>query len=188
MSQKYKEFNEVPTDVLASRLAELSDVVSHKRESLDRETTMRVPAELDRDADLVLSNAALRLTELEQDNAALRSKFVEVEKARDGFHEECGRLSAKVQELEEAFGLAISIMKNDLVSVATDCIELGCTDVETSKIMHSAIFQLVDKNLPAKSKLAAAVIEAAINFRKCTGEFQRLSLFDAVKAYQVAQK
>lgn len=60
MSQKYKQSKDVPNEVIIERLRELAKAVT-KRDSLEREFTMRVPAELDRDADLVLSEAAKRL-------------------------------------------------------------------------------------------------------------------------------
>ena len=68
MSSKYKESSEVPTETICGRLLELSEAVTKGRESINREFTMRVPAELDRDADLVLSEAAKRLKELSAAN------------------------------------------------------------------------------------------------------------------------
>lgn len=61
MSTKYKNSKDVPTRLLAQRLRELSDAISGGKESTAREFTMRIPAECDRDADLVLSEAAARL-------------------------------------------------------------------------------------------------------------------------------
>lgn len=55
MSNKYKHGDEVPSDVLCKRLDELSDAVTRGRDAINLEFTMRIPAELDRDADLVLS-------------------------------------------------------------------------------------------------------------------------------------
>ena len=64
MSTKYKKYNDVPTDVLANRLEQLSDSVDKGYDEMRREFTRRIPAELDRDADLVLSQSARRMTEL----------------------------------------------------------------------------------------------------------------------------
>lgn len=61
MSTTYKNDKDIPTEVICDRLEELSNAVSSRK--MD-EFTMRVPAELDRDADLVLSTAAKRLREL----------------------------------------------------------------------------------------------------------------------------
>ena len=61
MSNQYKDEDEVPTEVICKRLDELSDAVTKGRDAVAREFVMRVPAELDHDADLVLSTAAKRL-------------------------------------------------------------------------------------------------------------------------------
>ena len=61
MSRKYNSSPEVPTEVLVNRLKELSSAITTGRDALEREFTMRIPAECDRDADLVLSEAAKRL-------------------------------------------------------------------------------------------------------------------------------
>jgi hypothetical protein len=69
MSTKYQHSKEVPTEVLIKRLEELSDAVvarmNRDNDKFEREFTCRIPAELDRDADLVLSEASKRLIELE---------------------------------------------------------------------------------------------------------------------------
>lgn len=64
MSTQYKKMEEVPTAALADRLMELSRFVAANDFS---DFSMRVPAELDRDADVVMSGAALRLLQLEQE-------------------------------------------------------------------------------------------------------------------------
>lgn len=70
MSTKYKHRDRVPTEVLAARLDELADVVAARMKGdpapMYREFTCRIPAELDRDPDLVLSTAAKRLREFEE--------------------------------------------------------------------------------------------------------------------------
>lgn len=64
MSQQYKHGDRIPTEVIAQRLDELSDAAT-KGEAGLHEFYMRIPAELDHDADLVLHAAAKRLRELE---------------------------------------------------------------------------------------------------------------------------
>lgn len=59
MSIKYKAGNQVPDEALCVRLEELTDAVTKGR--TNQEFTMRVPAEVDRDADLVLAEAARRI-------------------------------------------------------------------------------------------------------------------------------
>ena len=66
MSTKYKHGEYVPTEILADRLDELADAVTKGRDSINSEFTMRVPAELDRDPDLVMSEAAKRLREISE--------------------------------------------------------------------------------------------------------------------------
>ena len=63
MSNKYKHGDRVPTDVLIARLDELANAVTSGKSAIGREFTMRVPAELDYDADLVISQTAERLRE-----------------------------------------------------------------------------------------------------------------------------
>ena len=57
----YRDSSDIPNSVLADRLDALSDAVTKGRDAVAREFTMRVPAEHDRDADLVLSEAADRI-------------------------------------------------------------------------------------------------------------------------------
>lgn len=58
MSTRYRAEDFIPDAIIADRLDELAGAVADQR--LD-EFTMRIPAELDHDADLVLSEAARRL-------------------------------------------------------------------------------------------------------------------------------
>ncbi len=74
MSTKYKNFEEVPTEILSSRLIVLSDIVSTQRIKMPSEFVMHIPGEMDRDPDLVLANAAVRLTELQAEVDKLREK------------------------------------------------------------------------------------------------------------------
>ena len=58
MSTKYEDPKLVPTSVLIERLKELADAIAKGNRD---ELTMRIPAEADRDADIVLAEAAKRL-------------------------------------------------------------------------------------------------------------------------------
>lgn len=71
MSTQYKESKEVPTTVLIARLKELARAVANGDK---HELTMRVPAELDRDADLVLMEAARRLEQRVEPEAVTIAK------------------------------------------------------------------------------------------------------------------
>jgi hypothetical protein len=59
MSTRYKRGCDVPNGTLATRLDELAHVVTTG--TFGSEFSMRVPAELDRDADIVMTEAARRL-------------------------------------------------------------------------------------------------------------------------------
>lgn len=72
MSTLYQSSKDVPTEVLAARLNELADVVAQKRDRIGAEFTMRIPAECDRDADLVMSESAVRLEALQAKCEKLR--------------------------------------------------------------------------------------------------------------------
>lgn len=83
MSTKYRNSRDVPLDTIITRLEELSDAVIGGRESQGREFTMRIPAECDRDADLVIGEAAVRLVALQAENEALRARVAEYEALTD---------------------------------------------------------------------------------------------------------
>ena len=80
MTQKYKHGEKIPSKVLVKRLEELSSAVAKGKDSILREFTMRVPAEMDRDADIVLSLSAKRIEELEGELSVLKefSKWIKV--------------------------------------------------------------------------------------------------------------
>lgn len=65
MSTTYKIGDYIPSEVLCQRLMELATAVTKGQPTILREFTMRVPAERDHDADLVLVEAATRIIELE---------------------------------------------------------------------------------------------------------------------------
>ncbi len=67
MSNKYRLSGDVPDSVLINRLEELSDAVTRGRDAINREFFMSVPAQLDKDADLVLAEAARRLRGVNDD-------------------------------------------------------------------------------------------------------------------------
>lgn len=74
MSTTYKTGDYIPSEVLCQRLIELATAVTKGQPTILREFTMRVPAERDHDADLVLVEAATRIADLETRLAALRSE------------------------------------------------------------------------------------------------------------------
>lgn len=74
MSNQYKEAAQVPTPIFYARLKELASSAS-KGEWND--FYMRIPAEVDHDADLVLMGAAIRLSELQM---RVESQQAEIER------------------------------------------------------------------------------------------------------------
>lgn len=67
MSTQYKKSEDIPTEVLCNRVKELIKLVTNG-EVKHNEFTMRVPVELDRDADVVLAELVRRLNEVEEVN------------------------------------------------------------------------------------------------------------------------
>lgn len=66
MSTKYKSPKDVPLNLIIARLLELSGAISDGRDSQSREFIMRIPAECDRDADIVIAQSAMRLDQARQ--------------------------------------------------------------------------------------------------------------------------
>ena len=81
MSRAYRNSSDVPLDAIIKRLHELSDAVVGGRKTQAQEFVMRVPAECDHDADLVLAEAAVRLDALRKYNAELQDENDNLRKA-----------------------------------------------------------------------------------------------------------
>ena len=64
MSTNYKRSEDVPTQVLIKRLYVLSSSICSGKMKMSSIFNMRVPAECDFDADIVLAEAATRLEKL----------------------------------------------------------------------------------------------------------------------------
>lgn len=64
MSNIYRRAEDVPTHILVNRLHELAKAAPKNCPDHSQEFTLRVPVELDRDADVVLHECAKRLGEL----------------------------------------------------------------------------------------------------------------------------
>ena len=73
MSTKYKLSDEVPSGVLADRLDVLSDAVTQGIKKIGQVFYMSIPAEVDHDADLVISGAAKRIRDLEAQLSTIQS-------------------------------------------------------------------------------------------------------------------
>lgn len=75
MSNHYKQSKDVPNTVLCKRLDELARAVTNGDDGIKREFSMRVPAELDHDSDLVLSEAADRIEKLDRIESVLKRYY-----------------------------------------------------------------------------------------------------------------
>ena len=73
MSTKYKYPKDVPIEILISRLNELSDIITgeNPKQNMEREFNMRIPAEYDRDPDLVMAISATRMKDITKENEHL---------------------------------------------------------------------------------------------------------------------
>lgn len=110
MSREYKKGSDVPSEVISSRLRELSDVITKPAMSRTpdwSEFYMRIPAQVDRDADLVLCEAARRIESLEKRVKELDDRLLDKQNANkalfsiyDESEVENNLLKDKVKELE----------------------------------------------------------------------------------------
>jgi len=107
VSRAYRNSSNVPLDAIIKRLHELSDAVVGGRKTQAQEFVMRVPAECDHDADLVLAEAAVRLDALRKYNAELQAENDNLRKANQdcvAWEKACeanlDRALARVAELE----------------------------------------------------------------------------------------
>src|SRR5690554_5672002 len=105
MSTKYRNSSDVPLDTIITRLRELADAVTGGSKSQEREFTMRIPAECDRDADLVIDEAAGRLSNMQAENEALRAQFKETEEKGRVLMDMCRFWKARTAEQEEEMEL-----------------------------------------------------------------------------------
>ena len=80
MSREYDDASEVPTAVLCDRLEELWKAVTEGRQGIDREFYMRIPVEVDHDADVVIAEACKRLLSV-RDNLATAVEMLGLIKA-----------------------------------------------------------------------------------------------------------
>lgn len=87
MSTQYQSSKDVPTEVLAARLNDLAHVVAQRRDCIGAEFTMRIPAECDRDADLVMAEAARRMQAMSIDLEHARIRIKELERTQAGHNQ-----------------------------------------------------------------------------------------------------
>lgn len=100
MSTQYKKPSEVPTDTLIIRVENLADAVT-KGESGKDEFTMRIPAECDRDADIVLTEFARRFKELEKQLAKANESALFYKEQYEKTDRECTKLAMRESKANE---------------------------------------------------------------------------------------
>lgn len=85
MSSQYKHPSEVPDEVLLARVKQLVEAITKPGVDPRFELTMRIPAECDRDADIVLSELARRYKLLRNADPATNKTLAPVAKGRYGY-------------------------------------------------------------------------------------------------------
>lgn len=65
MTTYYKKSSDVPSKILCDRLTVLASAVTDGPVAISREFGMRIPCEVDYDADMILAEAGERIKELE---------------------------------------------------------------------------------------------------------------------------
>ena len=110
MSDKYKDSadghqgtasvkhinDDVPTEVLVSRLNELAHSVTLGPDAVRQEFNMHIPTELDHAVDWILSGAAKELERLQRQNAAYEKSLNTVYELKDGYSQEYQMIAAEV--------------------------------------------------------------------------------------------
>jgi hypothetical protein len=104
MSNKYKNSEDVPTEMLVNRLKELVNALVDRPigEIWSSEFTMRIPAELDRDADLVMSELGRRLLQVTTERDALQAEVSLLKKDSYALHRENAALWEYLTPNEQA--------------------------------------------------------------------------------------
>ena len=129
MSTKYKFSDEVPSDVLVARLRELSDAITKGSKMIASEFYMSIPAQVDRDADLVLSGAAKRIEDLLKQ---LKQKDEEIERLNEEVVKFAGCLQAAsiaLRQIDQAndnpdkFNTIIDYIINSIAKVILEALD-----------------------------------------------------------------
>lgn len=106
MSSQYKNTESVPDEILLTRVAELVDAVTKGQAGLN-EFTMRVPAECDRDADLVLTELAIRYRRIRDKESKAEAKLKELHGFIERLKGECIDVLFDFAADRDAKGLAL---------------------------------------------------------------------------------
>ncbi|WP_412535946.1 hypothetical protein [Marinobacter sp. MIT932201] len=110
MSTEFKSTRAVPLEKIITRLKGLSEAITKGGDYQDREFTMRIPAECDRDADLVIAEAATRLQQLQAANRDLQAWF-------DDARAEAEKAQERIKDLEQ---VATSVRRDLILRAEPD--------------------------------------------------------------------
>ena len=137
MSRKYKDSKDVPTTVLCARLDELWKAVTGGRDSIAREFYMRIPAEVDNDADIVICEASQRLTRLEAENA---QQAKQLEEAADLFMlltKDVLEKKVRIDELKamDSANKAMAVSQNNAITELYAQLQLSAGVIERQALL-----------------------------------------------------
>ncbi len=121
MSNKYKHGDTVPPEVLCERLDALADAVTQGKKGIDREFYMSIPAQLDNDADLVISQSSKLITdqaaEIEHQNLVIIDY--------DNIIAERGREIERLDKLSNCFSDTITAQAEEIETLSTKLDEVA---------------------------------------------------------------
>ncbi|MEM8668755.1 MAG: hypothetical protein AAGG48_14640 [Planctomycetota bacterium] len=142
-------------DELAGRLSELSDAVTKGKPAIDREFTMRVPAEPNRDADLVLAEAAKRLKTLADLDMTQSQLFsLQIWFSADDPRSYRESLNLGLREAADGWGLkASAVSRHETSATQQDFVVEMLTSLRNAK-RELADLQTKHDRLHAKAKTA----------------------------------
>lgn len=134
MSTKYKHGDVVPSEVLSARLLELAHAATKSGREFEREFNMRIPAELDRDADLVLSQSADRIEQLQRERDELKAVLHEVHQAAwssvgSQEHEEADSALVHIFNSTKDYNSVVAEIQAKAVEDAIESIDDDCDDI-----------------------------------------------------------
>jgi len=141
MSNKYKHGDVVPTMVLALRLKDLAkNITKPKKGTSDwSEFYMSIPAQLDRDADLVLGESGRRLLELEQELKAARE---ETELMRT----DCAKYHKNYLDIKHFHELKENEYLSELEKLAGKMFDFESGDTDLLKRIEKHVRVIVNEN------------------------------------------
>lgn len=134
MSTEFKSTRAVPLDRIIARLKELAEAITKGGVYQEREFTMRIPAECDRDADLVIAEAAIRLEQLQAANRDLQQWF-------DDARAQAEKAQERIKDLEQ---VATSVRRDLILRAEPDWDGSGQQVVNLSAGIWDELIRVLD--------------------------------------------